>query len=65
MESVAAAMTGVSGLSSDEARSRLQQGGPNSIPDTSVHAIRSALGKFWGPIPWMLETVIVVELGLH
>ena len=60
-----AAMTEVSGLSSDEARSRLQQFGPNSIPDTSVHPIRSALRKFWAPVPWMLEIVIVVELGLH
>ncbi|MGB7812022.1 MAG: HAD-IC family P-type ATPase, partial [Polyangia bacterium] len=60
-----AMMTGVSGLSSDEARSRLQQFGPNSIPGTSVHPIRSALGKFWAPIPWMLELVIVIEIGLH
>jgi len=42
MESMPAAMTEVSGLSSDEAHSRLQQFGANSIPDTSVHPIRSA-----------------------
>ena len=60
-----ATMTGTSGLSSNEAGSRLQQFGPNSIPDTSVHPIRSALGKFWAPVPWMLEVVIVIELGLH
>jgi len=55
----------MSGLSSDEARRRLQQSGPNSMPSTSAHLIRSALGKFWAPVPWMLEAVIVVELGLH
>ena len=65
MESIPAALTEVSGLSSNEASSRLQQFGPNSIPDTSVHPIRSALGKFWAPVPWMLELVIAVEIGLH
>jgi H+-transporting ATPase len=35
------------------------------MPDTSAHPIRSALSKFWAPVPWMLETVIVIELGLH
>src|SRR6202142_159746 len=65
MESIPATMTEVSGLSSNEASSRLQQFGPNSIPDTSLHPIRSALGKFWAPVPWMLEVVIVIEIGLH
>jgi len=51
MESMPAAMTEVSGLSSDEAHSRLQQFGSNSIPDTSVHPVRSALRKFWAPVP--------------
>jgi H+-transporting ATPase len=55
----------MSGLSSDEARDRLQKLGPNSLPDASVHLIRAALGKFWAPVPWMLEAVIVIELGLH
>src|ERR1039457_1913964 len=54
-----------SGLTSDEARSRLQRSGPNSMPDTSAHPIRSALSKFWAPVPWMLEAVIVIEIGLH
>jgi H+-transporting ATPase len=54
-----------SGLSSDEARKRLQQSGPNTMPDASDHPIRSALGKFWAPVPWMLEAVIVIELCLH
>jgi H+-transporting ATPase len=65
MESIPAALTEVSGLSSNEASSRLEQFGLNSIPDTSVHPLRSALGKFWAPVPWMLELVIVIELGLH
>ena len=53
------------GLTSSEANSRLIKDGPNSMPDTSAHPIRSALKKFWAPVPWMLETVIIIELGLH
>ena len=54
-----------SGLSSEEARPRLQASGPNSMPDASVHPIRSALGKLWAPVTWMLEIVVVVELVLR
>ena len=54
-----------SGLSAAEASRRLQEFGPNSMPDASVHPIRSALGKFWAPVPWMLEAVIVIELALR
>jgi H+-transporting ATPase len=54
-----------SGLSGAEANRRLQEFGPNSMPDASVHPIRSALGKFWAPVPWMLEAVIVIELALR
>jgi len=52
------------GLSSDEARSRLEKSGPNSMPDTAVHPLRRALTKFWTPIPWMLEAAILLELAL-
>ena len=30
------------GLTSDEAKSRLQKGGPNAMPDTSAHPLRNA-----------------------
>jgi H+-transporting ATPase len=53
-----------SGLTSDEARRRLQKFGPNAMPDTSVHPVRMALEKFWAPVPWMLEAAIVLELVL-
>lgn len=53
------------GLTSYEARIRLQKDGPNAMPDTSSHPLRSALVKFWAPVPWLLETSIVLELVLH
>src|SRR5271170_7188464 len=53
------------GLTSDEARRRLEKFGPNATPDTSVHPLRMALGKFWAPVPWMLEAAIVLQIVLH
>jgi H+-transporting ATPase len=52
------------GLTSDEARRRLEKFGPNAMPDTSVHPLRTVLEKFWAPVPWMLEGAIVLELVL-
>ena len=52
------------GLTSDEARRRLEQFGPNAMPDTSAHPLRMAFEKFWTPVPWMLEAAIVLELSL-
>ena len=52
------------GLSKAEAASRLKSVGPNAMPDTTVHPWRSALGKLWAPVPWMLEAAIVLEIVL-
>jgi H+-transporting ATPase len=54
----------LSGLTSDEARRRLEKFGANAMPDTGVHPLRMALEKFWAPVPWMLEAAIVLELAL-
>ncbi len=52
------------GLTGDEARSRLAKSGPNAMPDTALHPLRRALTKFWAPVPWMLEAAIVLEIVL-
>src|ERR1017187_5810825 len=52
------------GLTSDEARRRLEKFGPNAVPDTALNPLRRALTKFWAPVPWMLEAAIVLELVL-
>ena len=54
----------LTGLTSDEARRRLEKFGPNAVPDTAMHPLRRALAKFWAPVPWMLEAAIVLELVL-
>jgi H+-transporting ATPase len=64
-KSVIAANTGQqNGLTSTEARERLQKFGPNAMPDISMHPLRVALQKFWAPVPWMLEAAILLELVL-
>ena len=54
-----------SGLTSDEAKVRLDKDGPNAMPDTSAHPLRNALTKFWAPVPWLLEAAILLQVGLH
>jgi H+-transporting ATPase len=52
------------GLTSEEAGRRLKQFGPNAVPDTTLRPWRMALGKFWAPVPWMLEAAIVLQTAL-
>ena len=59
-----AASASSAGLTSEEARRRLEKSGPNAAPDTSSHPARRAIEKLWAPIPWMLETAVVLELVL-
>ena len=59
-----AASVVLTGLTSEEARLRLEKSGPNAVADTSERPLRRALMKFWAPVPWMLEAAIVLELAL-
>ena len=52
------------GLSTEQARQLLEQYGPNAVPETPRHPWRILLGKFWAPVPWMLELALVLEILL-
>ena len=52
------------GLSSAEAQRRLLQYGPNAVAEERSHPIRALLRRLWGPIPWMLEATILLQLLL-
>ncbi|HUX66591.1 MAG TPA: plasma-membrane proton-efflux P-type ATPase [Terriglobales bacterium] len=50
------------GLSTAEAEARLRQFGPNRVAEERRHPLRVLLGRFWAPVPWMLEATIALEL---
>lgn len=52
------------GLTSADAAARLKQYGPNAIPETKPHPVLNFLKHFWGPIPWLLEVIILLQLFL-
>ena len=52
------------GLSSAEAQHRLELYGPNEVADQRRRPWRDFLAKLWGPVPWMLEAVVVLQLAL-
>ncbi len=52
------------GLSSEEARRRLLECGPNAVTEERAHLVLALVGKFSAPVPWMLEATIVLELAL-
>jgi H+-transporting ATPase len=54
----------IPGLTSQEARHRLDTGGANAIADVTTHPVRRAFGKLWAPVPWMLEAAILLQLAL-
>ena len=54
----------LSGLSTAEARARLQEYGPNAIQEERRRPWLVFALKMWGPVPWMLEASIFLELLL-
>ena len=52
------------GLTGDEARRRLAEFGPNAIAEETPSPWRAVLAKLWGPIPWLLEAAIIIQIGL-
>jgi H+-transporting ATPase len=51
-------------LTSDEATKRLLEYGPNAVEEPKSHPWRRFFGKFWAPVPWMLEVTILLEILL-
>ncbi len=51
------------GLSEIVARERLARTGPNAVPFPEPSALWLLAKKFWGPIPWMLESAFALEIA--
>ncbi|MHB8255551.1 MAG: cation-transporting P-type ATPase, partial [Acidiferrobacter sp.] len=52
------------GLSSEEVAKRLSEFGPNVIVEDKPSPFRLFFKKLWGPVPWMLEVTLILELIL-
>jgi H+-transporting ATPase len=52
------------GLSTTEAQARLNQFGPNAVLEEKPHPFIKLLKRFWAPIPWLLESTIIIQLFL-
>ncbi len=52
------------GLSTEEATQRLRRWGPNAIPERRSHPALTLVRKLWGPVPWMLEAALALEIAL-
>lgn len=52
------------GLSQTEAQSLLDHHGFNEIREEPAGPLRSTLKRLWGPIPWMLEAALILEVIL-
>jgi len=51
----------VNGLSQAEATKRLDQYGPNELPEEKASPLLKFLHYFWGPIPWMIEAAVILS----
>jgi H+-transporting ATPase len=49
------------GLTQIEAAKRLAKYGPNEIEEKKANPLLAFLTYFWGPIPWMIETAVVLS----
>jgi H+-transporting ATPase len=52
------------GLTSAEARARLERFGPNAVAERKTNPLLAILAKFWAPVPWMLEATVALELAM-
>jgi len=51
------------GLTDAEAAARLVRYGPNALVEEPRHVLRALLAKLMGPVPWLLEAAVVLELA--
>ena len=52
------------GLTSAEAEVRLERYGPNSVPELRPHPLLLLVRRLSGPVPWMLELTLALQLAL-
>ncbi|MBS0578898.1 MAG: HAD-IC family P-type ATPase [Proteobacteria bacterium] len=58
-------LTAGPGLTMEDVRRIRQQYGWNAVEQTAPALWRRLIGKFWAPVPWMLEAAILLQFMLH
>jgi H+-transporting ATPase len=53
--------TGKTGISSLEAKNRLEKYGSNEIEEKKINPFKKILSYFWGPIPFMIEIAAIIS----
>jgi len=57
-------MVKTKGLTSSEAKKRLEKFGMNEIPEKDETLFHRIFRRFWGPIPWMIEVAAVLSAAV-
>jgi len=52
------------GLSSAEAAKRLEEYGPNKLPESSRNPLLIYLGYMWNPLSWAMEAAAIIAIAL-
>jgi H+-transporting ATPase len=52
------------GLTRVEVCRRRAQFGSNTVAERAPPRVKAFLRKFWGPVPWMLEAALLLQVGL-
>ncbi|ETV67741.1 plasma-membrane proton-efflux P-type ATPase [Aphanomyces astaci] len=52
------------GLSTGEAEKRLEEHGPNKLPETKVNKLMVFLGFMWNPLSWAMEVAAILSIVL-
>lgn len=52
------------GLTSEEAQKRLEEYGPNKLPESSRNPLLVYLGYMWNPLSWAMEAAAIIAIAL-
>ncbi|HXZ29802.1 MAG TPA: cation-transporting P-type ATPase, partial [Dehalococcoidia bacterium] len=63
-ETIELLKTSSDGLANSEVHRRLQIYGLNEIAEKKINPLIEFLLRYWGPMPWLLETAIVLSIVL-
>ncbi|GBG30539.1 Plasma membrane ATPase [Hondaea fermentalgiana] len=63
-EALAKFNTTKGGLTSEEAARRLEQYGPNALPETETNKCLQFLSFMWNPLSWVMEAAAIVAIVL-